>query len=271
MHHIWNAIYIYILADMVFHTYGNKNSLNLLLLPGLGVSYEIFKPLIQRLKDIFYIIAVEPDGFILGTYSEFTSIDNQAQQVIGYIKEHLDGSLDYAYGLSMGGKILSRIMEKDEVTVNHAILDGAPLLSLPKWLVGPLRYYQCINVWTCYHWSGFWKRLLPSHYFGTLLDECRKIWPYGKCKAVLDGYKDIYSNTLASIKGEDIHYWYGSKESYVAKPQVNHLMKLNPHTRIEIFKEMNHGQLLIDRPEEVALRILQLKSKSEEKSQQQKF
>lgn len=251
---------IYILADMVFHTYGNKNKSSLLLLPGLGVSYEIFMPLIQRLKDKFYIIAVEADGFILGVYSAFTSIENQAQQVIGYVKEHLDGRLDYAYGLSMGGKILSRIMEKDEVSVDHAILDGAPLLSLPGWLVDPLRYYQCMNVWTCYHWGGLWKWIFRSHYFDTLLGECRKIWPFGKGKAVRDGYKDIYTNTLASINGEDIHYWYGSKESFVAKPQANHLLKLTPRAHIETFKGLNHGQLLIDHPEEVALRILQLKT-----------
>ena len=56
----------------------------------------------------------------------------------------------------------------------HAILDAAPLLSLPRWLLNPLRHYQAANVWTCYHWTGFWKRVFHSHYFDVLLDECRK-------------------------------------------------------------------------------------------------
>ena len=133
-----------------------------------------------------------------------------------------------------------------------------PLLPLPKWLVGPLRYYQCANVWTCYHWTGFWKWVFHSHYFDTLLDECKKVWPYGKGKAVLDGYKDIYTHKLESIDGPDIHFWYGTKEAYVAKPQVEHLKKLHPETKVEVFKGMNHGQFLVDHPEEVAERILGL-------------
>jgi hypothetical protein len=41
----------------------------------------------------------------------------------------------------------------------------------------------------------------------------------------------------------------------VAKPQVKHLLSLCPQAHIEVFKGMNHGQLLIDHPEEIARRI----------------
>ena len=85
--------------------------------------------------------------------------------------------MDCAYGLSLGGKILSRVLERREIVIDHAIMDAAPLLPLPKWLVDPLRYYQSLNVWTCYHWTGFWRWVFHSHYFDVLLDECRKVWP----------------------------------------------------------------------------------------------
>lgn len=243
---------------MRYQTFGDKSNPSLMLLPGLGVSYELFLPLIERMKDCFYIVAVEVDGFILGAFSAFTSIDDQAVQANEYVKERLDGHLDCAYGLSMGGKILSRMLERREVAIDHAVLDAAPLLPLPKWLVGPLRHYQCANVWTCYHWTGFWKRVFHSHYFDVLLDECKKVWPYGKGKAVLDGYKDIYTHKLESIDWQDIHFWYGTKEAFVAKPQVEHLMKLCPDAHVEVFPKMNHGQLLIDHPEEVARGIRDL-------------
>lgn len=80
---------------MEFQTFGNEKAPTLLLIPGLGVSYEIFLPL-------------------------------------------------------LGGKILLRVLERDEITVDHAVLDAAPLLPLPRWLVGPLCHYQAFNVWTCY-------------------------------------------------------------------------------------------------------------------------
>ena len=241
---------------MDFKTFGKEGAPHLMLIPGLGVSYEIFLPLIEILKEQFHIIAVQVDGFMLGRHTEITSVEDQAIQVSNYIKENLGGRLDVAYGLSLGGKILSHVLERDEVSIGHAILDAAPLLPLPRWLVSPLKYLQAANVWTCYHWTGFWKWVFHSHYFDVLLDECRKVFPYGGTKAVLDGYTSVYTTKLESISGNDIHYWHGTKEAFVAKPQVKHLKELYPKTTVEVFKGMNHGQLLIDHPEIVAKRII---------------
>ena len=240
---------------MDFHNFGNSTNPTLLLLPGLGVSHEIFLPLVELLQDRFHIVTADIDGFLLGKPSRFTSVDDQAAQVNCYVREHFDGKLDVAYGLSLGGKILSRMMERNEITIDHAIMDAAPLLPLPKWSVGPLRYYQAFNVWTCYHWTGFWRWLFHSHYFDVLLDEVKKVFPSDKTRAVLEGYKSVYTNKLESISGPDIHYWYGTKEAFVAKPQAKHLLSLCPAAHVEVFPKMNHGQLLVDCPEEVAGRM----------------
>ena len=243
---------------MDFKVFGKEGAPTLMLIPGLGVSYEIFLPLIDLVKDKFRVIAVQVDGFTLSVHTKFTSVDDQAAQVIAYVREQLGGRLDCAYGLSLGGKILSRVLERDEVVIDHAILDAAPLLPLPRWLVGPLRYYQCGNVWTCYHWTGFWRWVFHSHYFDVLLDECRKVYPFGGGRAVLDGYKSVYTNKLESIHGTDIHYWHGTLEAFVANPQVEHLRHIYPGVHVEVFPKMNHGQLLVDHPEEVARRIIEM-------------
>ena len=247
---------------MNFRTFGNEKAPTLLLIPGLGVSYEIFLPLIRLTEEKFRIIAVEVDGFTLGKHTRFTSVDDQAAQVIAYVREHHGGHLSCAYGLSLGGKILSRMLERNELTIDHAILDAAPLLPLPNWLINPLRYYQAANVWTCYHWTGFWKFVFHSHYFDVLLDECRKTWPWGGKQAVLDGYKSVYTSKLEHIYGADIHFWYGTKEAFAAKPQVKHLLTIYPNAHVQVFPGMNHGQLLVDHPDEVAKRIVAITLKN---------
>lgn len=132
---------------MDFKLYGDSGAPTLLLIPGLGVSYEIFLPLIKLLEEKFRVIAVQLDGFTMGVNTRFTSVDDQAGQIIGFVRQHCGGRLNSAYGLSLGGKILSRILERNEIIISHAIMDAAPLLPLPKWLVGPLRHYQSYNVW----------------------------------------------------------------------------------------------------------------------------
>ena len=96
---------------MDFKINGNIEAPTLLLIPGLGVSYEIFLPLIKLLEERFRIIAVQVDGFTIGVNTRFTSVDDQAGQIIGFVRQHCGGRLNSAYGLSLGGKILSRILE----------------------------------------------------------------------------------------------------------------------------------------------------------------
>ena len=61
--------------------------------------------------------------------------------------------------------------------------------------------------------------------------------------------------TLLLIPGADIHFWYGTKEAFVAKPQVKHLLTIYPNAHVQVFSGMNHGQLLVDHPDEVAKRL----------------
>jgi pimeloyl-ACP methyl ester carboxylesterase len=240
---------------MNFISLGTKGAPTVMLIPGLGVSYEIFLPLAELLRECYDVVAVEVDGFTLGRHTAFTSVDGQASQIIDHIRHNYGGRINCIYGLSLGGKILSRILERNEVVVEHAIMDAAPLIALPSYLINPLRYLQCANVWSCYHWRGFWRWVFHSHYFDVLLNECHKIYPYGGARAVLDGYKSVYTSTLQAIHGKDIHYWHGTQEAFVARAQVKHLRRLYPASKVEIMDRMNHGQLLIDHPEEGAKRI----------------
>ena len=148
---------------MDFKIFGKVGEPTIMLIPGLGVSYEIFLPLIGILEDKFHIIAAQVDGFTLGKHTAFTSVDDQAGQVIGHIKGQFSGKIECAYGLSLGGKILSSVLERGEVAIGHSVMDAAPLLPLPGWMVKPLSYTQAANVWSCYHWTRFWRWVFHSH------------------------------------------------------------------------------------------------------------
>ena len=242
---------------MLFNTFGNPTHKTLMLVHGLGVSYQVFHPLIELLQARYCIIAVQVDGFLIGDdnkpiSSVFTSIDDQVDQLVEYICTTHNGHLDAAYGLSMGGCIVGKLQERTDITIDHVILDAAPLVPLPRWSIDPLRYYQSFNVWCSYHMSGFFKWLFRSHYFDTLLDELAKVYPSGYGRAVRDAYKSIYTSRLGCVRSADVHYWYGQHEAFVAKYMFRHLETLAPYCHITRFPRMQHGQLVIDHPDRVA-------------------
>ena len=242
---------------MLFNTFGDPTKKQLMLVHGLGVSYQVFNPLIEHLQALYGIIAVQVDGFLVDAQnnpisSVFTSIDDQVDQLVEYIRTAYNGHLYAAYGLSMGGCIVAKLQERTDISIDHVGLDAAPLVPLPRWLIGPLRYYQSFNVWCSYHMSGFFKWLFRSHYFDILLDELAKVYPSGYGRAVRDAYKSIYTSRLSCVHCADVHYWYGQHEAFVAKYMFRHLESLAPHCHITHFPRMQHGQLVIDHPDRVA-------------------
>lgn len=242
---------------MLFNTFGDPTKKQLMLVHGLGVSYQVFNPLIEHLQALYSIIAVQVDGFLVDAQnnpisSVFTSIDDQVDQLVEYIRTAYNGHLYAAYGLSMGGCIVAKLQERTDISIDHVVLDAAPLVPLPRWLIGPLRYYQSFNVWCSYHMSGFFKWLFRSHYFDILLDELAKVYPSGYGRAVRDAYKSIYTSRLSCVHCADVHYWYGQHEAFVAKYMFRHLESLAPHCHITHFPRMQHGQLVIDHPDRVA-------------------
>lgn len=56
------------------------------------------------------------------------------------------------------------------------------------------------------------------------------------------------AHTLMLIPGLGVSY-------EIFLPQVKHLKQLYPDVQVEVFPKMNHGQLLVDHPKEVAKRI----------------
>lgn len=114
---------------MDFKVFGKEGAPTLMLIPGLGVSYEIFLPLVDLLKDKYRIIAVQVDGFTLGVQTEFTSIDDQAEQVIVHIKDQYDGRRSPAPASQMAGGAAPLLPVRQ--CLDLLSLDGVLALGVP--------------------------------------------------------------------------------------------------------------------------------------------
>lgn len=242
---------------MLIHEFGNINAPVLVLVPGTYASWQIFVPLIERLREYFRIVVSALDGQqtdIYGTVvpNTFTTVDDQARQIEEWLLVHAGGVVDTVYGISLGGAIGARLAERNNVKIKRLVMDAAPITSFSGAMRVFAEYYQAMNVWCICRFGRLYRLLFRSHYYHTLFDEFDRTFPCDGPRTAVNVFRSLFSYRLQSLPaGIVAEFWYGSKELLFSS-QARHAQRVYKDMRVIVFPKMNHAQLLIDCPEELA-------------------
>ena len=106
---------------MEYKEYGAKNNDIIVLLHGGGLSWWNYIDEIGLLKDDFHIVIPILDGHS-GSDADFTSIANNALEIINFINENYNGKVKLIGGLSLGGQILLDILSQRPNICEYAIM-----------------------------------------------------------------------------------------------------------------------------------------------------
>ena len=85
--------------------YGKENSDVIILLHGGGLSWWNYKEAAEILADRFHIVMPILNGHS-GSDAPFTSIENNASDIISYIDKNFGGHVLLIGGLSLGAQVL---------------------------------------------------------------------------------------------------------------------------------------------------------------------
>ena len=96
---------------MQYVEYGKENHDTILLLHGGGLSWWNYEEAAKSLQKEYHIILPILDGHAESD-RPFTSIENNAMEIIEYIDTHFGGSVLLMGGLSLGGQILLEILSQ---------------------------------------------------------------------------------------------------------------------------------------------------------------
>lgn len=116
---------------MEFHTFGDNKNKAIVLIHGVLTPWQIWEKQIEYFGMDYYVVVPALDAHIEDSESEFISVDGEAEAIEKYIADNLGGNVYALCGLSMGGVIANRIFERENVTVDKLVLDGAPLVKIP--------------------------------------------------------------------------------------------------------------------------------------------
>jgi pimeloyl-ACP methyl ester carboxylesterase len=239
--------------------YGKENSDVIVLLHGGGLSWWNYREVAEMLSDRFHVVLPILDGHS-GSERNFTTIEDNATEIIEYIDAHYGGRVLLLGGLSLGAQILLEILSKRSSICRYALVESA--LVVPSKLT-----YAMIKpaFGSCYG-------LIQHKWFSKL--------QFASLKMKQDLFEDYYrdtckitkrnmiafleENSLYSLKDSvvdcnaEVHIFVGAKENSVMKKSAKMIQEKLPGSSLTVLPKLYHGEFSINCAKDYVKRVLEI-------------
>ncbi|MBQ6592946.1 MAG: alpha/beta hydrolase [Solobacterium sp.] len=235
---------------MIYKEYGTGSS-TIILLHGGGLSWWNYREEAELLQNEYHIILPVLDGHAASD-RPFTTIEDNAAELIAFIDEHFNGSVLLIGGLSLGAQILLEVLSQRRDICRYALVESAAVLpsKLTNALIGPA--------------FGSSYGLIKNRSFARLQAESLHIRP----ELFEDYYRDtclitrpdmiafMKANTAYSLKDSirestaGIHLYVGEKETGVIRKSVEQIHAVLPDSTVQILPGLYHGEFSLNHPED---------------------
>lgn len=120
---------------MRYQEYGKEHKDVILLLHGGGLSWWNYREVAQQLQSEYRVVLPILDGHNESD-RDFTTIEENAKEIIDWIDQEFDGSVLLLGGVSLGGQILLEMLSQRKDICRYAIIESA--LVIPSRLTHAL-------------------------------------------------------------------------------------------------------------------------------------
>ena len=238
---------------MKFREYGTEQKDTILLLHGGGLSWWNYREAAELLQEDYHVILPVLDGHA-GSDRPFTTIEENAAEIIEFIDERLNGSVLLIGGLSLGGQILLEMLTQRADICAYALVESAAVLpsKLTNALVAPA--------------FGSSYGLIRNRNFARLQFKSLHIKP----ELFEDYYRDtcgikkedmiafMKANTSYTLKeafreaAAETHVFVGEKETGEILRSADAIISLRPSCRLHRLEGLRHGEFSINHADRYA-------------------
>ena len=243
---------------MVVKEYGKVNKDIIILLHGGGLSCWNYEEEKEMLKNKYHVILPILDGHSKSD-KNFTSIEDNANEIIEYIDNNCNGRVKLIGGLSLGAQVLLEILGKRENICEYAIIESALIypMKVTNKLITP-----SINM--SY-------KLIHKKWFSKLQFKSLKLK-----ESLFDKYykdsSNITKNNMISFLKANTNYCMkniknnktkaivivGSKERKIMIKSAKKINSELKNSNLEILEGYYNGELSINHPDEYVAIIKKL-------------
>ena len=248
---------------MKYQEYGFGQKGTIILLHGGGLSWWNYWEAAALLQTDYHIILPILDGHA-GSDRPFTTIEENASEIISFIDEHLGGSVLLIGGLSLGGQILLEMLSQRGDLCSYALIESAAVIpsKLTNILIAPA--------------FGGSYGLIRNREFAKLQFHSLHIDP----ALFEDYYRDtcqitkedmiafMKANTSYALKDSlrgvsaEVHVFYGSRETAEIRRSAETIGRTLPGSRLHPLPGFCHGDLSLNHPQAYAEAVRQIINKT---------
>lgn len=246
---------------MEFHTLGQFGNPVILLIHGVMTPFEIMLPIAEHFKDKYRVIIPALDGHTKRDASTFISIENEADKIEKYLKSKDISEIFCVCGLSLGGAIAHKLLNRGNIMIHNMVLDGAPLVKSPAWLtkimtnnyLDILRKSKTRDRKTL---DNFCRHFLPERYLPHYLSFIDKMSEESIIN-MLNSVGDSTLDTNLDLISTNLLYLHGTKmNEYLSKKSAKIIAKLYPEATVVCLRGDAHCECAIYEPEDWAKIVL---------------
>lgn len=243
---------------MIVKEYGKSNKDIIMLLHGGGLSWWNYEEVSEILKSNYHVILPILDGHS-GSDRDFTSIENNANEIIEYIDNNYNGNIKLIGGLSLGAQILLDILSKRDNICEYAIIESA--------LVFPMKMTNRLIESSINMSYG----LINKKWFSKLQFKSLKIKKELFDKYYIDSSNITKNNMISFLKANSNYHLkniktnksksiviVGSKERPIMIKSAKRIHDELINSELEILSGYYHGDLSINHPNEYAEKVKKL-------------
>ena len=247
---------------MKYIEYGKEHNQVIILLHGGGLSWWNYRKVAEQLSTDYHIILPILDGHAKSD-TDFTTIEDNATEIIKFIDERFGGSVLLIGGLSLGGQILLEILSQRVGICQYALIESA--LAIPSKFTHAMvkpAFGSCYGL-IKYRWFSklqfqvlkIKQELFEDYFRDTCAISKTNMIAFLEANA-LYCIKSSIANSLAKA-----YIFVGEKENKAMRESAKIIHQNLPESILQVLPKMCHGEFSINHSEDYGNQILNIISK----------
>lgn len=238
---------------MQYREFGADRRETVLLLHGGGLSWWNYREAAERLQDDFRVILPILDGHAGGDRA-FTSIADNALELLDFIDRELGGSVALLGGLSLGGQVALEMLSRRGDICRAALIESAAVVPdrLTAALVGPALAgsYGLVRKRWFARLQFRSLRIQPPLFEDYYRDSCAVS---RKNMAAFLRASALYApNEALSACAADVHVFVGQREIARMRASARRLREALPGSELTVLPGLAHGEFSLNHPDAYA-------------------